>query len=51
MHRAWVEFATHGDPGWPGYDLKRRPVLRFDVTRTVMDDPYLRERDLWAGVR
>ena len=34
MHRAWVEFATHGDPGWPRYNLQRRPrVSRFSWRR------------------
>lgn len=28
MHAAWVRFATHGDPGWPGWDASR-PVMRF----------------------
>lgn len=51
MHRAWVDFATRGDPGWPRYDLDRRAVMRFDTTSTVIDDPYARERTLWAGVR
>lgn len=29
MHRAWVAFATTGDPGWPAWDA-RRPVKVFD---------------------
>lgn len=29
MHRAWVDFATSGDPGWPAWDA-RRPVMVFD---------------------
>lgn len=28
MHRAWVDFATTGDPGWPSWDA-RRPVRFF----------------------
>ncbi|MFJ6234312.1 carboxylesterase/lipase family protein [Streptomyces griseus] len=28
MHRAWVDFATDGDPGWPSWDA-RRPVTVF----------------------
>ncbi|MFJ9636148.1 carboxylesterase/lipase family protein [Streptomyces sp. NPDC101178] len=28
MHRAWVEFATTGDPGWPSWDASR-PVQGF----------------------
>ncbi|BCJ70715.1 carboxylic ester hydrolase [Catellatospora sp. IY07-71] len=30
MHRAWVDFATTGDPGWPAWDATR-PVMRFDA--------------------
>lgn len=29
MHRAWVAFATTGDPGWPAWD-STRPVMVFD---------------------
>ena len=39
MHRAWVDFASKGDAGWPCYDLDRRPVMRFDITSSVVDDP------------
>ncbi|WP_326703418.1 carboxylesterase/lipase family protein [Streptomyces cyaneofuscatus] len=28
MHRAWVDFATTGDPGWPSWDASR-PVRFF----------------------
>ena len=31
MHAAWVSFATHGDPGWPEYELRRRATMRFDT--------------------
>jgi carboxylesterase type B len=51
MHRAWIAFATHGDPGWPRYDLPRRATMRFDTTPEVVDDPRARERLLWEGVR
>lgn len=51
MHRAWIAFATTGDPGWPRYDRDRRATMRFDVTPTVVDDPRAAERALWAGVR
>ena len=44
MHRAWVDFAADGDPGWPRYDLGRRPVMRFGAKSSVVDDPYARER-------
>jgi para-nitrobenzyl esterase len=51
MHAAWVRFARDGDPGWPRYDLERRAVMRLDVASSVVDDPYVRERELWAGAR
>lgn len=37
MHRAWVDFATSGDPGWTPWDT-RRPVRVFDHpgTSTVL---------------
>jgi para-nitrobenzyl esterase len=50
MHAAWVAFATHGDPGWPKYDLSRRATMRFDTTSEVVDDPRSAERALWEGV-
>jgi para-nitrobenzyl esterase len=51
MHAAWVEFATHGECGWPKYDLNRRATMRFDTTSEVVDDPRSAERTLWEGVR
>lgn len=33
MHRAWVDFATTGDPGWPSWDA-RRPVRFFGANGT-----------------
>ena len=29
MHKAWVDFATSGDPGWTAWD-RSRPVMVFD---------------------
>jgi para-nitrobenzyl esterase len=51
MHAAWVAFATHGDPGWPKYDLRRRATMRFDTTSAVVNNPRSAERALWEGVR
>jgi para-nitrobenzyl esterase len=51
MHGAWGHFATKGNPGWPRYDLDRRATMRFDLTPSVMEDPYAEERALWAGLR
>ncbi|MGF6883077.1 para-nitrobenzyl esterase [Nocardia sp. GAS34] len=30
VHRAWVDFATHGDPGWERFTAGRRAVKVFD---------------------
>lgn len=51
VHASWVAFASHGDPGWPRYDLQRRATMRFDTTSQVVDDPRAEERDLWEGIR
>ena len=51
MHRAWVDFATNGDPGWPRYDLASRSTMRFDTTSAVVQDPRRWERRLWDGIR
>ncbi|MFJ9320867.1 carboxylesterase/lipase family protein [Streptomyces globisporus] len=37
MHRAWVDFATGGDPGWPAWDA-RRPVGVFGQDGQVGGD-------------
>jgi len=52
MHRAWVDFARGGDPGWSGYDASRRPVMRFDAQgATLVNDPAGSTRQLWEGIR
>jgi para-nitrobenzyl esterase len=52
VHRAWVSFATRGDPGWPHYDLNRRATMRFaEGLSEVADDPHGAERVLWEGLR
>ncbi|MDF2145982.1 carboxylesterase/lipase family protein [Knoellia sp. p5-6-4] len=51
MHRAWISFATTGDPGWPRYGPDRRATMRFDTDPLVVDDPRAWERDLWHGIR
>jgi para-nitrobenzyl esterase len=51
MHAAWVAFATHGDCGWPKYDLRHRATMRFDLTSEVVHDPRAAERALWEGMR
>jgi len=55
VHRAWVAFATTGDPGWPAYTPDRRAVARFgsgtDPAVEVVDDPRGDLRALWDGIR
>ena len=51
MHAAWVAFITHGDPGWPQYDLTRRATMRFNMASELVDDPGAAERSLWEGLR
>jgi len=36
-HRAWVDFATTGDPGWPRSEPGRRVVRRIGPTREPVD--------------
>jgi len=47
MHKAWIEFARSGDPGWPAYDPARRPTMRFDREIQVLDDPDGEARRAW----
>jgi para-nitrobenzyl esterase len=51
MHRAWVDFARSGRPGWPAYDLETRATMAFDVDSAVVHDPRAERRVLWEGVR
>lgn len=51
MHRAWIDFVRDGDPGWPQYDLERRPTMRFDDDCGVIHDPDGAERAAWDGLR
>jgi len=50
MHRAWIEFASSGDPGWSRYDVERRPTMVFDSECILVDDLRGEERILWDGV-
>ncbi len=51
VHRAWVDFARTGDPGWPAYTPDEREVMRFDVHSSVLRDPAAATRTLWEGRR
>jgi carboxylesterase type B len=48
MHHAWVDFATHGHPGWERFTPATRQVKVFDGARNpVVADPRGQERELW----
>ena len=51
MHKAWVDFATTGQPGWQPYDSETRPTMTFDVDSAVVDDPRAAVRRAWDGAR
>ena len=52
VHRAWVAFATGGDPGWAPYQEERRAVMRYQENGgSLALDPGATERRLWADVR
>jgi carboxylesterase type B len=51
MHRAWLDFAAHGDPGWPRYDTIHRTTMRFDTLSEAVDDLAGPEREMWSGIR
>jgi para-nitrobenzyl esterase len=54
--RAWLAFATNGDPNhgalpeWPAYDTDRRATMNFSTAPAVVDDPHGDIRRRWAGV-
>ena len=51
MHRAWVDFARSGRPGWDAYDLQTRATMTFDVDSALVHDPRPEQRILWDGIR
>ena len=51
MHKAWVDFARSGRPGWAAYDPDTRATMTFDLDSTVTNDPRAERRVLWEGIR
>ncbi len=52
IHRAWVRFATLGEPGWPPYESEDRCTMRFAVPASeVVRNPGGEERRHWHGRR
>lgn len=48
MRRAWISFATNGDPGWPTYGAERVARI-WDVPVTLATDPEASSRRIWAA--
>ena len=51
MHRAWIDFARSGRPGWAAYDLGTRATMTFDLNSTLIYDPRPEQRAVWDGIR
>ncbi|WP_055545218.1 carboxylesterase/lipase family protein [Streptomyces kanamyceticus] len=47
VHKAWIRFATTGDPGWHPYDTQHRTTMRIDTEWTELHDPRGQERRAW----
>ncbi len=48
MHRAWVDFVTDGNPGWPAFGPESRPTMVFDLESGLTDDFLQLPRSLWG---
>ncbi|MGN6611518.1 MAG: carboxylesterase/lipase family protein [Angustibacter sp.] len=51
IQRSWTRFASHGDPGWPAYDVGGRWARRWGVPVADVRDPLSGSRAAWASVR
>jgi para-nitrobenzyl esterase len=51
MHRAWVDFARSGQPGWDAYTPATRATMTFALTSTLNHDPRPQQRTAWEGIR
>ncbi|WP_153531360.1 carboxylesterase/lipase family protein [Actinomadura macrotermitis] len=47
MHRAWIDFAVHGDPGWRRYGPGRAVRVFDGAADEVVPDPRADDRRLW----
>jgi len=46
MHRAWIDFARSGRPGWDAYDPGARATMVFDLDSKLVYDPRAEQRVL-----
>jgi para-nitrobenzyl esterase len=51
MHRAWIDFARSGQPGWDAYNPATRATMTFALTSTLSHDPRPEQRAAWEGIR
>jgi len=53
MSEAWLAFARTGNPNhaglpaWPQYNNEERPVMLFDLTPQVVNDPHGPQRKIF----
>ncbi|WP_433722333.1 carboxylesterase/lipase family protein [Nocardia sp. CA-129566] len=50
-HQVWVDFITHGAPGWAPYDTVGRTTGLLTDDISPVDDPAGDERALWEDIR
>ena len=50
-HQAWVDFITHGNPGWPAYNTADRTTGLLSDRIEATSDPAASERACWDGIR
>ena len=51
MHKAWVDFAQSGRPGWDAYDRDTRATMTFDLDSALIYDPRPGQRAAWESIR
>ncbi|MFC5185540.1 carboxylesterase/lipase family protein [Actinomadura harenae] len=49
LRRAWVGFATSGDPGWPAHGPEQRLTRVLDVESKTLPYPEAASRRIWEG--
>ncbi|MEV0362718.1 carboxylesterase/lipase family protein [Nocardia fusca] len=51
MRTDWLDFATHGNPGWPRYHPADRTTRVYDTAPTTRPYPEERSRRIWSDHR
>ncbi|MEU9040698.1 MULTISPECIES: carboxylesterase family protein [unclassified Kitasatospora] len=49
LQRAWIRFATTGDPGWPAFDPDAQLTRVLDARSETVRYPEQAAREIWAG--